>query len=267
MGIKGRTLFRLPHRKMERLPNVPIYSTSIRNIFFDLDDTIIHSQEKYNVATSKCLDLLQREFGFTTEDRRGMRMHLNATDARRALELKKFNINRFTHSWLEIYGEYCKKYNAKQNPETRRQLREISSSAWRAPFVLYDGVLETMKSLKTEFPVSRISILTLGDPIIQNHKIKSLPPEIKNYIDGVFVVENKTPASFARVLGDLNREKCLMVGNSEKSDIYPALAVGIKAVHIPNRGWAGDKHKIDKTDENYTRADNFPQLREILQNL
>ena len=267
MGVRGRTIFKLRHRKLERLPKNKVYDTTIRHIYFDLDDTIIHSQEKYNTAKSKCLDILQKEFNLNAEARRSMRMHYNAVDARRLIEQKRFNIKRFTYSWLEVYNDYCKEFKVKPKSEIRQQLRAESSAAWEPPFELYGGVLDTLKSLKTEFPVAKISILTLGEPNVQERKIKSLPKEIRNYIDGVFVVENKSPESFEKVLGDAKREKCLMIGNSPKSDISPALRVGMKALHIPQRTWHGDKAKINKNHENYHTVQNFSEIKERIQEL
>jgi putative hydrolase of the HAD superfamily len=252
---------------MEILPKNRMYDTSIRQVFFDLDDTIIKSQEKYNSASRKCLNLLQEEFDLTAEQRRTMKMHLNAIEARRCVEMKKFSIHRFTHSWLEVYGDYCKSYKQSVKPEVKKQLREITATAWAPPFQLYEGVLETMRSLKTEFPIARVSILTLGDPKIQRAKLQSLPPEIRNYIDGIYVVESKSEKNFDRVLEGLNKDRCLMVGNSERSDIAPALAVGIKAIHIPNRSWSGDKKWIDKSHANYYTVPNFEGLKERIQEI
>ena len=267
MGVRGRTIFKLRHRKLQQLPKNKIYSTNVRHIYFDLDDTLIHSQEKYNTAKTKCLDILQKELDLTTEERREMRMHFNAVDARRLIEQKKFNIRRFTYSWLEVYNEYCDKKGVAPKPETRALLRQTSGQAWEPPFDLYDGVLDTLKSLKTEFPISRISILTLGDPTVQEKKIKSLPKEIRNYIDGVYVVNDKDPESFKKILGDNKPEKCLMVGNSPKSDIDPALRIGMKALHIPQRTWHGDKAHINKNHENYHTVACFPEIKECIQEL
>lgn len=268
MGTKGRVIHKIPHRKMERLPKNKKYDTSIRNIFLDLDDTLIKSQEKYKVANKQCLNIFKETFNLSDEEAKELAMHRSALDAKRAIEQKRFNIKRFTYTWLEVYENYCNDRNVPVSQKIRKELKDITSKAWKPPFVMYENVLETMRSLKTEFPVARISILTLGDPKVQHDKIKSLPKEIRNYIDHVYVVENKNPENFNKVLGDLNRNRCLMIGNSEKSDVQPALEVGMKAMHIPNRGgWIAEKHKINKKHENYNKVSNFSEILEKIQEL
>lgn len=267
MGVKGRIIHKLPHRKK----SVPIknisHDTNIRNIFFDLDDTIIKTQERYDKATRQCLDILQEEFGLSTKERWNMRWYFKTQDAKRAVESKKFSIHRFTYAWLDVYEKYCRDNKKEVSAETKKKLKQITQNVWTPPFETYDGVIETIKLLKTEFPVAKINILTLGDPSVQQEKIKDLPEELKNHIDCIFVVENKSTKTFERILKGLNKERCLMVGNSEKSDIAPALEVGIKAVHIPNRTWQMEKQKIDKKHKNFLRAESIEEIPEILKEI
>jgi len=267
MGIKGRIIHRLPHRKTIQPIKNHIYNTSIRNIFFDLDDTIIITQERYNNATKKCIKIMEEEFGLDKEERKNIKLAFKTYDAKRMIELKKFNINRFTYSWYDVYEEYCERFDKEINPSVKRKIKDITTDVWSPPFDIYEGVVETIKSLKTEFPISKIHILTLGDPDVQKEKIKSLPEEVRNHIDRIYVVENKSQKTFERVLKGLNPERCVMIGNSERSDIEPALNVGMKAIHMKNPTWELDKKKINTNHDNYNHTNDFTEIKEILQQL
>jgi putative hydrolase of the HAD superfamily len=85
-------------------------------------------------------------------------------------------------------------------------------------------------------------ILTMGDPSVQQVKIASLPREIADAIDDVFVISKKSEEALREAIGGRDPRECVMVGNSARSDIAPAVKVGAYAVHIPTETWMYDVH-------------------------
>jgi FMN phosphatase YigB (HAD superfamily) len=55
-----------------------------------------------------------------------------------------------------------------------------------------------------------------------------------------------------------------MIGNSLRSDIYPALEVGMKAIHVNRETWAYDQMDIDTTNPNYISISNFDRCLDAL---
>ncbi len=54
-----------------------------------------------------------------------------------------------------------------------------------------------------------------------------------------------------------------MIGNSPKSDILPARAAGLYAVHIPHdQTWVLEQAELDPADSGVLTLPNFPALLE-----
>ena len=59
---------------------------------------------------------------------------------------------------------------------------------------------------------------------------------VGKYFEALEILAEKTPAEYARLVAehDLDPDDTWMIGNSPRSDILPALEVGLGAVHIPH---------------------------------
>lgn len=115
------------------------------------------------------------------------------------------------------------------------------------------GVMETLKYFKenTNF---RLVVFTKGELLTQENKLKR--SGLLSFFDKVFIVSDKQEKHYLDLCKDMDIDpsELLMVGNSLKSDVMPALNIGAWAVHIPSEVmW---QHEV---------IDNFehPQLRQI----
>lgn len=97
-------------------------------------------------------------------------------------------------------------------------------------------VRETLQALAGEY---RLVLITKGDLFDQERKLAA--SGLGELFDAVEIVSDKTAATYERIFarhGD-GAERAMMVGNSLKSDIWPALAAGAWAVHVPHElTWA-----------------------------
>jgi len=95
----------------------------------------------------------------------------------------------------------------------------------------YDGVEDTLSRLKES---NRLILVTKGLPSEQHTKIERTG--LGKYFEAIEVLAEKTPAAYARVIADhdIDPSDSWMIGNSPRSDILPALEVGLGAVHIPH---------------------------------
>lgn len=101
--------------------------------------------------------------------------------------------------------------------ETLSLLRDMARGV-RAPYI-YKGV--------------RMIVFTKGEIIEQENKL--MRSGLAGYFDDVHIVADKTQESFLRLcrLYNVVPQELLMIGNSFKSDIAPALAIGANAIYIP----------------------------------
>lgn len=107
-----------------------------------------------------------------------------------------------------------------------------------------DGVEEVLADL-SERQELKLAVFTKGELLDQNSKLDR--SGLRHYFDIVEVVNDKTPdtvRSLCRIAG-IKPDDMLMVGNSFRSDVEPAIAVGASAAYIP----AKNTWKYEKTEE------------------
>lgn len=94
-----------------------------------------------------------------------------------------------------------------------------------------DGVVETLEILVTR---AHLLLVTKGDRVEQRLKIDR--SGLERFFAGIEILETKAPAEYAQTVADyqLDPDTTWMVGNSPRSDITPALSVGLGAVFIPH---------------------------------
>jgi putative hydrolase of the HAD superfamily len=87
----------------------------------------------------------------------------------------------------------------------------------------------------------QLILYTLGDVATQQRIIKALKLELF-FADRIYIVSEKTSVQLEKVLQSrhVSPTDVLMVGNSMKSDINPALELGIKCVWVNQHSWAYD---------------------------
>lgn len=124
------------------------------------------------------------------------------------------------------------------------------------------GVEQTLRRLQA-YPY-RLAVFTKGELQDQENKLRR--SGLARYFSHVEITSDKTEREFQQLcehLGILPTE-LLMVGNSLKSDIAPALRIGASAVHIPFHVTWQLEHAGDIEHERLVKADRFEELLTIL---
>ena len=104
-------------------------------------------------------------------------------------------------------------------------------------------------------------LLTKGDPEEQQRKIDA--SGLAHHFRRAVIVAEKEPAVYAELAAaeGLVVEQAWMIGNSVKSDVNPALAVGMGAVFLPNANtWALEHAELDPAAPRLLQLDRFAQL-------
>ena len=110
----------------------------------------------------------------------------------------------------------------------------------------------------------RLAVFTKGELMEQENKLWR--SGLQRYFDVVSIVSNKTPEAYRHLCKELevSPEQLVMVGNSFKSDIAPALKIGASAIHIPfHTIWAHEKTE-EFNHERLRRISHFEEILEIL---
>jgi putative hydrolase of the HAD superfamily len=104
-------------------------------------------------------------------------------------------------------------------------------------------------------------LLTKGDPDEQRRKIEA--SGLVRHFRRAVVVAEKEPSVYEALVREevLDADRTWMIGNSVKSDVNPALAVCLGAVHIPNANtWALEHAELAVGAPRLLQVDRFADL-------
>jgi putative hydrolase of the HAD superfamily len=229
-------------------------------VLLDLDDTLIVTQARYDRAKKSNSEMVGAELGvapgvvlakFSEIDLAAMRAQ------------KSFRVERFAESWVSAYREFDG-----SDPTTVQRLDATSYGVFKTPYEVYPGTRAALESI-SQLPGVCVEVLTLGDVAVQKAKVRFLPAAVLAKIDRVLIVDRKDATTFAAVLVGHSPARTVMVGNSMRSDIGPALACDVRAVHIAQgAGWAHDEDpSVDLSDPRLSRVSAIDEVPDALRRL
>lgn len=246
---------------MEKLKN-------IKAIAFDADDTLWALQNYFEDVEHEYCELLS-EYGSEKE----ISAALLETEGKNMPDLG-YGCKAFTISLVE---NAVKVSHGKVEANVIAQIVDLGKSLLHLDAQPLEGVEKTLAriremrgenaSLVGEASVERkykLAVFTKGE--LKDQENKLWRSGLQRYFDVVSIVSDKNPEAYRRLCKELEvaPEELMMVGNSFKSDIAPALKIGASAVHIPfHTIWAHEK-----TEEfehlKLRRIKRFEELLEIL---
>ena len=197
-------------------------SPALTTIGFDADDTLWQNEHFFRLTEGRFLDLLG-EHG----DRPALAARLLEAE-KRNLALYGFGIKGFTLSMIETAIEIT---DGRVSGATIAEILAAGREMLRHPVETLPHVRETLKALAGDF---RIVLITKGDLFDQERKLAE--SGLGDLFSAVEIVTRKDAATYARVFAEHGdgAERSMMVGNSLRSDIVPAIAAGSWAVYVPH---------------------------------
>lgn len=107
----------------------------------------------------------------------------------------------------------------------------------------------------------RLILVTKGDIFDQERKLAA--SGLAEYFAAIEIVADKTPAAYTRILERHTEgpDHTVMVGNSLRSDIIPALTAGCYAVYVPHElTWSYEAADEPASHVRYARIENLGSL-------
>lgn len=190
---------------------------------FDADDTLWDCQSAFEHVQKEYCSLLSPWAD-------------NDTVTRSLLETEKANMpllgfgcKAFTMSLIE---NAIKVTGGKADCCTLGKMLEIGKWLLRTPGSPLPDVENTLAAIRQRTNLKMI-VFTKGEAIDQKNKMRR--SGLNGYFDDVVITDEKTCDEYLRLCRMCNcrPEETVMVGNSFKSDIAPALSVGMNAIYIP----------------------------------
>lgn len=225
----------------------------IKVVAFDADDTLWDCQGHFERVMQHLYDELT-----PWVDRETAALELFATE-RKNMRLLGFGVKAFTLSMLETAMRVS---HDEMPAATISHILGECYTLLEFPCTPLPGVEPTLQALHGRYP---LVAFTKGELLDQQHKLErsGLLP-LFNHVE---ITSDKGEPEFRALCQklDIAPREMLMVGNSLKSDIAPALAIGCQAVYIPfHVTWQLEQHEHFE-HERMVQVEHFAQLLQLLE--
>jgi putative hydrolase of the HAD superfamily len=237
------------HKCQQDATEMPLYAprkhlmARITTIALDADDTLWENEQFFRLTEERFATLLRDHTDSPDLNER----LISAT--MRNLAFYGFGAKGFTLSMIETALELTEhRVPGPVIAEILAAGRELLTY----PVETLPYVDEALQALEKQY---RLILITKGDVIDQERKLAA--SGLADYFAAVEIVQDKTRSVYERIFAQHTEgaEHTVMVGNSMKSDILPALEAGAYAVYVP--------HSLTWTYEQAEAPDNHPRLARI----
>jgi putative hydrolase of the HAD superfamily len=218
----------------------------LTTIGFDADDTLWH-HEKYFVATKEQFVTLLSDHADAS--RVGQQLH--DTEIANVLHYG-FGVKSFTLSMVETAIAVT---SGKVPAPVIASILELGRAMLVHPVDPFPGVRETLEALQPHY---KLLVVTRGDLFDQERKLAA--SGLLGYFDEIEIVSDKTRLVYDRIFTRHGNGpgRAMMIGNSMRADVVPAIEAGAYGVHIPSEHvWSMD------LDDDPRDAARFKRLESI----
>lgn len=194
----------------------------LTTIAFDADDTLWQNEQFFQMTQERFAALLA---DYAEPDHLGAR--LLEAEARN-LGHYGFGIKGFVLSMIETAIEVT------EDRVPARVIREIIAAGQEMlshPIELLPHAREAVEAVTA---THRVLLITKGDLLDQERKLAQ--SGLGELFDGIEIVSNKTPPIYAEIFARHGEgpDRAMMIGNSLKSDVIPAIEAGGWGVFVPH---------------------------------
>ena len=218
----------------------------LTTIGFDADDTLWH-HEKYFVSTKAQFVELLAPFA----ERERLDKQLHDTEIANVLHYG-FGVKSFTLSMIETAIAVT---DGRVPASVISDIIVLGRAMLVHPVDPFPGVHDTLEVLKG---THKLLVVTRGDLFDQERKLAA--SGLMQYFDEIEIVSDKTALVYDRIFtrhGD-GPKRSMMIGNSMRADVVPALEAGAWGIHVPSEHvWSLD------LEDDPANASRFRRLADI----
>jgi len=226
---------------------------SHQTLLFDADDTLWENNVYFERASENFVTFLNHE-KLTPEE---IREVLDQFE-RQNVAAQRYGSRAFAASLVDTYREIT----GSRDEAELRAVERFGLDILDLEFEVMDAVDETLTVLHDHHD---LLMVTKGDREEQQRKIDRSP--VSEYFDEHIIVPEKRAGTFREIVGsfDLDHDRTWMIGNSTRSDVYPALEAGLNAILIPHAMTWHLEHIEQEHDTAWPgRFVEIPHFRELL---
>lgn len=227
--------------------------SGLSTIGFDADDTLWQNETFFRMTEQRFTELLSEHGAHEVISAKLLEAE------RRNLRFYGFGVKGFTLSMIETAVEVT---NGQVSASVIGEILGFGRQMLQNPVETLPGVKQTLDKLAGRY---RILLITKGDLFDQERKLAQ--SGLGDYFSAVEIVSDKTADTYRRIFsrhGD-GPERAMMVGNSLKSDIVPAIRAGSWGVYVPHElTWVLEHEEAPDQDPRFRRIADLGQLPGLL---
>jgi putative hydrolase of the HAD superfamily len=225
------------------------------NLIFDADDTLWDSNVHFLEAQSDFLEVMGRA---GVSDRAVIHLSLRRHELK-IIEEIGYGRAPFVAALRRAATELAATHH---HPSIHLELSRIADRLLDRHCELLPGVEPTLRELAR---CHRLLLFTKGQPDEQIRKLERSGLRPLFHRIGIPLEKNTMAYRLLMAQAELEPARTVMIGNSPRSDINPALRAGMRAaVYIPHpHTWDLEHEEIDETDVRLMKIPVFPQLLQM----
>ena len=222
---------------------------ALTTIGFDADDTLWQNEQFFQLTQERLISLLEAHADPT-------RVRQSLLDvSMRNIEHYGFGIKSFTLAMIETAIEVTE---GRAPASVVQEILNYGRDMLAHPVETLPHARETLERLAGAY---RIILITKGDLIDQERKLAQ--SGLGDLFDAVEIVSQKTAATYEKVFSRYGEgaERSMMVGNSLRSDVLPAIEAGGWGVFVPHElTWAAEHADEPAGAARFRRLDHLGKL-------
>ncbi len=230
------------------MPQFPAGQT----LLIDADDTLWENNVYFERAIAAFIGYLNHDTCTPDE----VRQTLNGVE-RETILAHGYGLTSFTRSLVTCYERLSP---GPVTEENRERIRGFAQTIADQEIELLPGVKETLAELAGRH---RVILMTKGNHAEQADKFAR--SGLQPFFSAIEIVAEKDPEAYRQAMArhEFAPHTSWMIGNSPKSDINPALAAGLHAVHLFHKDtWVLEHAELDvpSPGQHLIELDSFARL-------
>ena len=221
-----------------------------QHLIFDADDTLWENNIYFEAAFEQFCEYLSHS-SMSPDEIRGVLDEIEVAN----LSIHGYGSRNYGRNLAECYQRLAERHISAADLDA---VREFAHAILERPIELLEGVAETIAALAKRH---ELTIFTKGDPDEQRLKIER--SGLAEHFAHTAIVREKNEPAYRQLAQErgFHPARTWMVGNSPKSDINPALAVGLKAVYVPHpRTWVLEHEEVPEDHPRLIRVKHISEL-------
>jgi putative hydrolase of the HAD superfamily len=202
-----------------------------QTVLFDLDDTLVYCNKYFIQKIKAFASRLEEHFGqygIKSKEIKEKQLEIDLIGVKE----HGFQVDRFPQSFVDTYQYFSQATGRPTEASEEKELLDIGYSVYESEAEPYPHMQETLKTLKDQGHT--LCLYTGGDRAVQLRKVKKAGLEAV-FEDRIYVTEHKNKEFLDRLVRSQRWSKgtTWMIGNSARTDIVPALEVGLNVIYLP----------------------------------